>query len=461
MGVHPSAGFFRNKETSPARTYDQPEEAAMGVWLRLVSCLVLIDLPNEVPFLRDKPLGDLEIERWVDRSRMWAERLTDLERAEEGFLFADYYVQLGQCRTAFIIISGIKEPTARGDAIVSFCGSLASHGEVDPAIRLAGILPDGAEDSGNGEQVLSTGDSLRTRALRAIALFRMIRGDLQGALAATRQIGDEHARARVLLLVAKSAAKAGHYDAAKETLRSARELWTGDPTECAAAEKMIDDYCREARIDVQPPRAGLLNTLRAVVDAFAEEPAQGGECEGPPNHSESRKPVLSFETAWNRLAAGDVGGARAVAEKLLRFVDSRPERLAFAKAVDYCLLADLFLELGEKEKAQELLAKTYPVLMQGSELDQGLASFTILPLVVSVFARSGGVQQALHLIEKADKQESSFALTGQAWLAFGASCALVGRIDVVEELVKEDRPARQKAILSLGVAVGLMEGKRQ
>lgn len=422
----------------------------MGVWLRLVSCLVLIDLPNEAPFLRDKPLGDLEIERWVDRSRMWAERLTDLERAEEGALFADSYVQLGQCRTAFIIISGIKEPTVRGNAIVSFCGSLASHGEVGPAIRLAGILPDGAEDSGNGEQVLSTGDSLRTRALRFIALFRIIRGDLEGVLAATRQIADEQARATVLLRVAEYGAKAGYYDAAEDALRIAREIWTGDPVEFARIEKLIGEYRREGRKEA--PRAGFLNSLRGVVVAFAERSAPGrGNLKAEP----------SLDTAWEKLERGDVVGSRAAAEDFLRFVDSRPERLAFAKAVDYCLLADLFLELGEKEKAHDLVIKTYPVLMRGSELDQGLASFTILPLVVSVFARSGGVQQALHLIEKADKEESSFALTGQAWLAFGASCALVGRIDVIEELVKEDRPARQKAILSLGVAVGLMEGKRQ
>lgn len=433
----------------------------MGVWLPLVSCLVVMGVPHEAPFLPDEPLEDLDIRRWVDRSRAWAEQLTDLERAEEAVLLADCYVQLQQFRTAFMIISGIKEPTARRDAIIFLCGSLASHGDVALALRLGETLPDREEDGAKGERVVSFPDSPRARVLRLIALFRMVRGDVEGALAATRQISDERTRATVLLRVAEVGGKAGYYDAAEDTLRIARQLG-GDPLEFARVGELIAECRREGRKEA--PKPGFLNSLRGVVGAFAEDSVPDGE--GLPNHSEKRMAEPRLETAWKKLETGDVVGSRASADAFLRFVESRPERPVLAKAVDYSLLADLFLELGEKERAQDLVAKIYPTVVQGSELDEGLATFTIIPLIVSVLARAGSLQDAVRLIDKVEKpvekkQEGRLTLTSQAWLALGASCALVGKVDFIEGLVKENRAAREKALLSLGVAIGLMERRRQ
>ncbi|ASV76707.1 hypothetical protein THTE_4106 [Thermogutta terrifontis] len=436
----------------------------MSLWLPIVFCLVAMCDTHEATFLCDEPVEDLNLRRWVDRSRTWYDQLTEDERAENAVLFANAYVQLQQFRTAFNVISRVNEAAAKADGIILLCGALASHGHVDLAERLAETLSDGIEVGPKRESDSRFADSPRTRALRLIALFRMIRGDLEATLGAARKIADERARASVLLRAAEYGAKAGHYAAAEKTLRIARDLGKADPIEIARVEQVIAECRRHGRKEA--PRPGFLNSLRGAVVAFAEAPAQDKEEQTQPNQSENEKPVPSLEVAWRRLEAGDTVGSRVAAEELLRFLDSRSERLEFANAVDYCLLADLFLELGDTQKAHSLAMKTFRLVMQGSQFDQGLASFTILPLMVSVLARAGCVQEAIHFIENLEtsilrKEAGDLSSTGEAWLALGASCALVGRIDFIEGLVQEDRPARQKTLLSLGVAVGLLETKRQ
>lgn len=464
MAFYQSVIFPAHIDGSAARVLEDLEGFAMGVWWPLVSYLLAACVLDDAPFLIDKPLADLNLKRWVDESRRWAEQLTDVQRAGEAEVLADAYVRLEQFRTAFAMVSGLNDPAAEVNAIIILCGSLASYGHVVLAERLAETLPDGETVGPKGESLSSFPDSPRTRALRLIAIFQMIRGDPEGAFSTTRKIADERARASVLLRLARSGARTGHYDAAEKALRMASELWRGDPVELARVQELIAECRREGRSEA--PKSGFLNSLRGAVFAFSEGTAQRGKGQELPNAFEKQNAVPSLQNAWKRLESGDPVGSRIAAEEYLGFVDSGSESLPFFRAVDYCLLADLFLELGEKQKAQSLAAKALSALKEGLPLDRGLASFTILPLVVSVYARTGSLQEALDLIENVEtslssKHEGDLPLTGEAWLALGVGCALAGETGFIERLLQENRPVRQKALLSLGVAIGLQERKHQ
>lgn len=123
------------------------------------------------------------------------------------------------------------------------------------------------------------------------------------------------------------------------------------------------------------------------------------------------------------------------------------------KSLNLVLLADLYLELGERELAVALLPKAQASEKNMMKLMRGLTSFTTGPVIIGVLVRSGHTDRALEMLRSAKSDPST------GWIAFGEFCADTGQLDLAASLLEEQDIAASRAWLAVGVASTLIRDR--
>jgi tetratricopeptide (TPR) repeat protein len=122
----------------------------------------------------------------------------------------------------------------------------------------------------------------------------------------------------------------------------------------------------------------------------------------------------------------------------------------FAKSLNLVLLADIYLELGDRESAVSLIPEALSSEENMMKLMRGLTSFTTGPAIIGVLVRSGHTDRALQMLHAAKSEPAT------SWIAFGEFCAETRQLDLAASLLKEQGTATSKAWLALGVATILI-----
>ncbi len=121
------------------------------------------------------------------------------------------------------------------------------------------------------------------------------------------------------------------------------------------------------------------------------------------------------------------------------------------KANGFCLLADLCVELGQKDHAREFIAKAGKA---AQETKKRPADEYRDPLWIGVLVRLGEIVAA---VEKAESSEGRAAI--QNWQALGVILAYEGNASEVERRLAAAPDDAARALLCVGVAEGLQRRK--
>ncbi|MBN2025126.1 MAG: hypothetical protein JW809_20280 [Pirellulales bacterium] len=137
---------------------------------------------------------------------------------------------------------------------------------------------------------------------------------------------------------------------------------------------------------------------------------------------------------------------------------------SFQKALAFVMIADLRLELGDKDEAIRLVdmvtAEWALVDRDPSKQDagpaedmltwmrDGMEGLFVKPLILDVFIRADHVESAVELASRSDYPDH--------WSAIGAECAYSGQMGAVAKLDKDLPKGLPRAHFCLGVAEGLV-----
>ena len=121
-------------------------------------------------------------------------------------------------------------------------------------------------------------------------------------------------------------------------------------------------------------------------------------------------------------------------QKSLENAETLPKE--FRKTVTYISLAELYLELGDRESAKRMAQKAEATELSVDELGHWLNDVLTMPWLLSVLVRVGDAEHAVTILEK--MQEKKFQ-TDWAWAAWAAMSALEGNTDVVDRTLEKGR----------------------
>jgi hypothetical protein len=130
--------------------------------------------------------------------------------------------------------------------------------------------------------------------------------------------------------------------------------------------------------------------------------------------------------------------------------DGIPAQSSYLKTLNRVLVADLYLELGMRKQAVDMARKAISPTPAGGLISEGLGSFTAVPLVVSVYIRTGYIAEAVEAAKRVKEDEA-------AWTTIGVFSALEGNLKPIENVLQTVSDERIRAIVCAGVAYGLHE----
>ena len=95
-----------------------------------------------------------------------------------------------------------------------------------------------------------------------------------------------------------------------------------------------------------------------------------------------------------------------------------PSAMQSQKAMNQILLADLYLELGDREAAVNLVASSGSGSHDRDIMARlGLGAFTTAPLAISIYVRTRRVDEALEIAQECGDSEPI------PWVSLGVFCA--------------------------------------
>ena len=196
----------------------------------------------------------------------------------------------------------------------------------------------------------------------------------------------------------------------------------------------------------------LYERLRRLVRLFGDAELDTHDLDQSEGDAEKLEGALNRAAAWRKIARvfkerKDDKCCRKALRTATRYADMVP--LPFQRALNYALIADLQLELGEMDQAKQLVRKAQNS-GEGALLED-LTGFTTGPLIMGVLVRTSDVNVAFNLAK------SSEDVNNMVWSTLAGFCALKQKIGEVKNRLATIKPDWIKANLCLGVAEGLYE----
>lgn len=440
------------------------------VMLVFVGCVVAGDRPAGSLGGEDDPAA-----RWLQRSvahaakmnaearngkagkKDWGEK-TSLSTAR--IVLCELYVWMDQVPEAMALVRGMPEgePEDRAATEISLAMSLAQARKIEAAVRWAESLdtrrvPDPVFPE-------NTNESARERSVYGISLTQALQHDFAGAKETIGRIRDPEVICGAWRRLAECQAKAGQYEDALESV--AKMIPASEAAEQAKNDTLaLIAQCRaERRKGPRPPIAGdYLNTLRALCDAFSDTALDGSSLEQQEAKAAGMSSPAGRASAWRQIAwahfrTGDRQRCRNAIEKSRESAQDIPGKIGHQRALNEVLLADLCLELGDREAAIGLIRQASLSGNRDLLARLGLGTFTTAPLAISVFVRTGNVDEAIEIAQEAGEGGA------MAWASLGVFCAQEGALGRIEKVLETTRSERIKAVVCAGIAYGLQRKQR-
>ncbi len=416
---------------------------------------------------------------WLDRSEKHAASLPEEQLVDVLPTICSPMVGTGEDGRIDRLLGAIKDPIKRAERGVLVCSCLAFAGKYDAAMRRAQSLSTERRTLPSGEITGSWSDG----GIFWVALAQSVAYEFADAKKTIQRINDPIIVASAYGRLAENQAKAGLYADAEQSLgkivanTEEEKEWKED------TRKRIANYKVAGRKYPPRPRQGTFyESLRLASTIFsdrgikldnvaqaemAEKAAE--QAKGPQN-----KAMLWRNIAWayydmRKADEKNLERCRRAIDKSLQNAEEIPDGLgsSYSRAVAFASAANLYLELGEIDLAQQAVRKAGAVNLDADMLG-GLSGITTTPLLIAVLVRSreidGGREIAEKLQKAAENEKADVTSPGMAdlaWLAWATACALEGKTANVERLLETANSARKKTVLCAGVAAGLLELQQQ
>jgi hypothetical protein len=401
-----------------------------------------------------KPKCELE-SQWLSRASGYVDVLHGKDRVEATAFLSAAYARSGDWRRARELVGRIEDRSARQSQVIALAASIARDLGAPSALAYAETLDrQQAASSDEADKLWSERDG----ALLVIAKVQCDVHDFPGAAATVGRVADPRAASSGWQNIARWQGEAGLYDDADRSLLHVTIY--SEPDRGAENElRIFIARCRSTgrKEAAKKNQNGLLNGLRRTAGLF--DGSTAGDRSGAVAERKAAQLSGGWEkadawrqAAWAYYREADVPKARRAIAQSLASAETIP--LSHQRALNYVLLADLCAELGDVVQSKQLALKSAALYEPRAPLG-GLCGITTMPLVVSVLVRVGMPEDAAAVLDGMRDGDS-----GPAWATFAATCALMGRLDFVQNRLSAVRSDRLGAILCAGVVLGLVE-KRQ
>ncbi len=456
----------------------------IGFWSKIVGVFVLsaavlgagvvvfgenVAVPPRTPDQR-------AVAAWLDRVVKYAASLPEAQLVEVLPALSESLTAADRVEPVERLVARVKDPEKRAQQEYLLCCCLGQAGKYDAAIRKAQSMPNEPRKSSSGEEI----HSWRVATLYAVARLQFSAYDFKEGEKTIGLIGDPHTVSHAYLHCAEYQAKAGLYADAEKSLAKVVANTDDERQQTAQPRQMIARYKAVGLKD--PPRikpGHYFEAVRYLSTVFCDPGysfKDAAQAEIAEKAVDKLKGANDKATAWRNIAWSyyrmrhadkqNIDRCRRAIKKSLEYATKIPDGqgTSYMKAVAFASAADLYVELGDKELAKQAVDKARAVNLDADMLG-GLSGFTTTPLLVSVLVRVGDVdggkaiaEKIQNAAEKKSKTESTaFYEADVAWLAWATSCALEGKIANVERQLEKTGNVRTKAVLSAGVASGLLE----
>jgi hypothetical protein len=378
--------------------------------------------------------------------------------------------------------------------VASQCAFL---GRFDQALEALGNEPEGpsqymeigsiagiAASNGQPPQAIQIAQTVHDPRFRSIAINQVVfaladRHDFRGALESVKLLTAPIDVVRAGYRIARGQAEAGEYDAALET---SKMIPANSAEEAKAKADFLEDLAkcrREGRHDLPParkdPRQPLCESLRELIGVagdLRDLPAiRSAEAWADQQRDIDLQGSRWRQIAWSYYRCGDRASCRKAMAQAETLAAKSGQPLA--RAVNDAALADLHLELGERDAAQSLVdpigrldlaggrsdkppgEDPFKVLVQ--DVDHMFDTTLLMPYLVDVMVRCGDIDAAFHFVERLPKGDSLLfgSMNTSLWLAVGSSCAAAGRVDEIAKRIDGLPSDEARMYLCLGVVDGL------
>jgi hypothetical protein len=390
-----------------------------------------------------------QIESWLARSQAHAAKMSDAQRSDAAVGLCSAYVTLGRMDVVTHLASKMEDEQERVNALIGIAAALAESQGVEAAVRFAESLGKARRVDSSGRVVYSP----RNRALFMTALSQFRIHDFTDAGQTIRRIDDPQYASVAWCRLAEAQGRAGRYD---EGLKSLENVTAAESDRKREARKAIEECRIEGRKDVPlTSQTRYIDGLRAVLGLFGDVTLGPGTLDQQEARIDKLRDAADRTSAWRQFAwrsyrAGDRPRCLRAIGKCLETGERIPGKMADLKALNNVLVADLYLELGQKKEAEETVRKTAST-PPTRNIFENLGAFTTAPLVVSVYVRTGHIAEAIEVAEEIKEQNEI------AWTSLGVFSALEGELKPIEQLLQTTADERIKAIVCAGVAQGLQE----
>lgn len=371
---------------------------------------------------------------WLDRSQRYAEKLRGSDRWTIWRDIAAIHAEAGRLEGVLAALDNIEAPQRREQCMTGLPGLVASGGDRDGAISLAEMIKDRA---------------LRDEGLIGVVLADNVEHNFADAIRTVGLINNATVATRAWRRIARRQAEAGQYDAA---LASAANMLTETNRQQKYAMETLAfiSKAKASGLKRSPTKSGstLAEGARSVAKMFVGADLLTediGEIKAKAEASEGagERTSLWRQIAWLCHKGDDADGCCQALDTATRHAEEISD--SYQRSINYVLIADLRIELGNQEEARNLVDKA-----REAEKDlgifRGLASFTSAPVAVGVMVRCGKIEEAFELARTYGDEED-----GVIWQSLGAFCASVGNTDEVERQLEKIESDEIKGYLCLGV----------
>ena len=390
------------------------------------------------------------IESWLARSQAHAAKMDAGQRWHAAASLCPTYIALGRPGPAMEFVSKIEEDDQRVNAQLVVAAALADSRNVIGALRFAESLSKAKTVDQFGGPVASP----RNRALFMIAKSQSRAHDFEGARQTIHRIDDAQSASAGWCRLAEAQGRAGLYD---EGLKSLENVAAVEGKRKQEARQAIEKCRAEGRKEAAPPRATrYIEGLRAVLGLFGDVALAPGTLDQQEARINKLRGDVNRTSAWRQLAwksyrAGDRPRCQRAIEECLKCAGRIPAKSFYLKAINDVLVADLYLELGMRKEAVETARRAISAPRPEDLIGEGLSAFTVAPLVVSVYVRTGHVAEAIETAKRIKEYDEA------TWTSLGVFSALEGDLKPIEHMLQTVSDERIRAIVCAGVAYGLHE----
>jgi pentatricopeptide repeat protein len=400
------------------------------------------------------------VTHWVDRSLEYAGELDEEQFVDSAIYLFGHLAWAGQWRRAEPLITNISDQQKRYQEYAMLAFIAAGRGDVAGAVAFAETLDNEPCRFGSESEPRP---GCRDNTLFMIALAELPCDDFAGTAKVLNLVHDPRTAFSGWRRLAERQADVGLYE---EAAASVAKVAAQDDTQRQDYDQIIKHIAEcKATGAKKPLRKDLrgvayVESLR-VMSRWGLMDVNLNDLSEAEKTAAALKETLDRAEAWRRIAweycrKNDLERCRNAIQKSLDSAETLPRE--FRRTVTYISLAELYLELGDRESAKRMAQKAEAAEMSVTELAGGMNDVLTVPWLLSVLVRIGDVEQAVAILEKMQEQEFK---TDWAWAAWAAMCAMEGNRNAVDRAIEKAGSDRTKAMICVGVAVGLHEKQRE